>query len=107
MHSEENQSDPVFASSLGELKWVLVIWLINFLWVVGYCILYGYPSEGQPLDTVIGMPSWVFWGIFVPWIVATAVTSWFALTQIEDHPLEELSSEELSSRQSGSETGDE
>ena len=88
MTNTETQSDPVFASSLRELRWIVLIWLVNFCWVVGYCRAYGYPSEGQPLATVLGMPSWVFWGIFVPWIVAAVVTSWFALTQIEDHPLE-------------------
>jgi hypothetical protein len=33
----------------------------------------------------------VFWGVFVPWIVATLVTGWFALTQIEDHVLPDCS----------------
>ena len=92
MSHDETQADPVFASSLRELKWILVVWLVNFLWVVGYCAMYGYQSESRPLTTVLGMPSWVFGGIFAPWIVATVISSWFALTQMEDHPLEELPS---------------
>ncbi len=88
MSDKESQSDPVFASSLRELRWIVLIWLVNFCWVVGYCRVYGYQAEGQPLATVLGMPSWVFWGILFPWLAATAVTSWFALTQIEDHTLE-------------------
>ncbi len=81
--------DPVYASSLRELKWILIIWLINAIWVVGYCVWFGYPDEERPLTTVLGMPSWVFWGVLVPWIVAATVSSWFALTQMEDHPLDE------------------
>lgn len=83
----ESSPDPVYRSALRESRWILVLWLINMLWVVGYCSLFGYHSADEPLTTVLGMPSWVFGGIFMPWIVATTVISWFALTQIEDHPL--------------------
>ena len=86
-HEHDPPLDPVFKSSLRELKWILVIWLFHFVWVVGYCYAYGYLTPETPLTTVIGMPSWVFWGVFVPWIVATMVSTWFALTQIEDHAL--------------------
>jgi len=90
----DSPPDPVFESSLREFKWMLVIWLIHFLWVIGYCYAYGYPAPETPLVTVLGMPSWVFWGIFVPWIVATLISTWFALTQIKDHPLPDLPSVE-------------
>ncbi len=79
--------DPVFKSSVRELRWILVIWFIHFIWVLGYCYTFGYPDSEQPLSTVLGMPSWVFWGVFAPWITATAISIWFALTQIEDHAL--------------------
>lgn len=81
--------DPVYESSLRESKWIVIIWAINFAWVIGYCTWSGYPDPDEPLSTVWGMPSWVFWGVFVPWIVAAAVSSWFALTKIKDHPLPE------------------
>ncbi|MGI9440973.1 MAG: hypothetical protein ACR2N1_00825 [Rubripirellula sp.] len=90
--------DPVYKSSLRELKWILVIWLVHFLWVVGYCSAFGYMPRRYTLTfsgyitTVIGMPSWVFWGVFVPWISASLVTTWFALTQIEDHDLPDSAS---------------
>ena len=86
----ESSPDPVYQSSLRESRWILVFWAFFFVWVVGYCSLYGYPVEGEPITTVLGMPAWVFWGIFVPWIVSGAITIWFALTQIEDHPLDEV-----------------
>ena len=86
----ESSPDPVYQSSLREARWILVFWAVFFVWVVGYCSLFGYPAEGEPIATVLGMPAWVFWGIFVPWIVSGAITIWFALTQIEDHPLDEV-----------------
>ncbi|MAI72524.1 MAG: hypothetical protein CMM01_16680 [Rhodopirellula sp.] len=79
--------DPVYKSSLRELKWIFVIWLLHFVWVVGYCCAFGYPPPESELITVLGMPSWVFWGVFVPWISATLISTWFALTQIQDHEL--------------------
>ena len=98
-HDIESSSDPVHRSSLRELRWILLLWLINLLWVVGYCRLFGYQSEGEPLTTVLGMPSWVFGGVFAPWIVATTVICWFALTQIEDHPLQDPAPEDATSRE--------
>ena len=91
--------DPVFASSLREFKWILLIWLVFFLWVIGYCYAFGYPDPETPLVTVIGMPSWVFWGIFLPWIAATLASTWFALTQIKDHPLPDPPSIEAAGEQ--------
>jgi len=86
----EQSRDPVYVSSLRESRWILLYWAIFFVWVVGYSTLYGYLPEGEPLVTVLGMPSWVFWGVFLPWIVSGVIGIWFALTQIEDHPLEEV-----------------
>ena len=79
-------SDSLFRSSLRELKWIIVIWLANFIWVIGYCWLFGY-SPDQPIALTLGIPSWAFWGIFAPWGLATAVSCGFALTQMQDHPL--------------------
>lgn len=94
--SPESSTDPVFLSSLRESWRILFFWAIFFLWVVGYSTLFGYPPEDQPLVTVLGMPSWVFWGVFLPWIVSGAITIWFALTQIEDHPLDDIADVEES-----------
>lgn len=79
--------DSLVAHSLWEAKWIVAIWCIAFLWVVGYCIGFGYGGEGQPIPTVWGMPAWVFWGIALPWGVAAVVSSWFALACIADEPL--------------------
>jgi hypothetical protein len=93
----ETSSDPVYRSSLRELRWILFIWFIFLLWVVGYCGLFGYQTEEAALTTILGMPSWVFGGVFLPWIAATIVTCWFALTQIEDHPLQDPTADDETS----------
>lgn len=100
--TDQAKHDRLLASSLREFKWILVIWLALFVWVIGVCYSYGYDSEAD-IAMVLGMPAWVFWGVFVPWIAAAVTSSWFALTQMEDHPLEQVNSE----RDDGQETTDE
>ncbi len=87
---EKRPTNPVYTSSLRELKWILVIWTIAFLWVIGYCGLYSYldTEQASSITTILGMPSWVFFGVFVPWIVGTTTSIWFAISQIEDLPLD-------------------
>jgi hypothetical protein len=74
--------------TLREAKWIVGIWAISFLWVIGYCSRFGVTSDVEPIATVGGIPSWVFWGIALPWVIATIVTCWFALGFIVDEPLD-------------------
>ena len=37
----------------------------------------------QP-ELICGIPSWVVWGLFVPWLVMIAVTWWFAIFIMKD-----------------------
>jgi hypothetical protein len=79
--------DPLFRSSLHELKWIIAIWAGTFVWVIGYCRLFGY-GDDEAIDLTMGMPSWAFWGVFLPWGIASLASCWFALAQMQDHPLE-------------------
>lgn len=94
-------ADPVFASGRRELVWILASWVGCFLWVIGYCGLFGYRTADQPLVTVLGMPSWVFWGIVLPWILTSMTSIWFALRKIEDHPFEDADSDSPRERDDG------
>ncbi len=53
---------------------------------------YDYDVESPP--TVLGLPDWIFWGVFVPWIAAGAFTIWYALYFIVDDD-EEFAREKL------------
>lgn len=97
---EDLTFDPLYLSALRELKWIVVAWAVNFAWVIGFCVYIGYDSVGTTdsadaeLRLVFGLPSWVFWGVMLPWILVTLFTGWFALTQIKDHPLEDAATGE-------------
>jgi len=87
--------DPVFLNSRREAIVTLAIWALSLAWVVPYCYFTGYVQDGnefkpEQLQTVLGMPSWAFWGIAVPWVVANIVTAWFAFVYMADDDLGEV-----------------
>ena len=87
-HTLEEGWDPVFLSARREALIIFAIWIVALLWAVPYCYFAGYGiSSGDQLETVLGVPSWAFWGIAAPWIVANAFTVWFCLRFMRDDPL--------------------
>jgi hypothetical protein len=79
--------DPVLTSSRREALVVLAIWAAACSYTVGYCWLLGYEREPESLTFVAGVPDWVFWGIFVPWSVCTALSFWVSHYLIADQDL--------------------
>jgi len=86
---EPDKLDPVYLHSRRETVFALVTWAVFCLWVVGFCLARGYDVDPADLQTVMGMPSWIFWGVALPWLAANVVTIWFALKFMADDPLEE------------------
>ena len=80
--------DPVYASSRREMWIIFAIWGIFCVWVVGYCKFNAFAESVGEVALLFGMPSWVFWGVAVPWIVATTFSIVFALFFMTDHDLE-------------------
>jgi hypothetical protein len=67
-------TDPVLKHARREAWVIAASWLASTLYCCLYCYLFGYRREGRDLGAadiqpVLGMPSWVFWGIMVPWAV--------------------------------------
>ncbi len=95
--------DPLYLSSLKELRWILGVWAVSFLWVIGISRWLGYRAENaDQIQLVLGMPLWVFWGVFVPWIAVTLWVTWFAMCKMEDHPLEDANEVEGRARDDSS-----
>lgn len=87
--------DPVYLNSGKEAIVILFVWLFFFLWTIPYCWINGYRGAIDPtdLEMVLGMPSWIFWGVAVPWLVADVVTILLAVFYIKDDPLGEADEE--------------
>lgn len=73
--------DPVFLNSKREAWIILGLWGAMLLWAVPYCYINGFQAGLDPeeVELTFGLPSWVFWGIAFPWLVADVFTIWFCL----------------------------
>ncbi len=84
-----SEEDPLLKSARHECVISLVVFLIALTYTIGYCTLYGYGTKAEDLTLVLGVPSWVMWGIFLPWGLCTLFHCWFAVCVMQDHELEE------------------
>ena len=80
--------DPVFLHSRREALVIFAVWLAALAWAVPFCYLTGYERGVAAPATMLGIPTWAFWGIAAPWILANAFTVWFCFRFMEDDPLE-------------------
>ena len=62
---------------------MLCAWAVCLVWTVGYSALFGYGAPGTEGSLVLGVPSWVFYGVLLPWVVATRLQR---VVQPEPHP---------------------
>ena len=81
--SDDIESAEFFLRTRKEAIAAGVIWAVFFVWVVGVSYVMGYGAV-DPTSTVLGLPSWVFWGVLLPFLVATAVNCVFAFFYLKD-----------------------
>lgn len=77
---DKDQYDPVFLHARREVIVIILLFSGFCVWAVATCLTQGYlkPDETRAtIDTTFGMPTWAFWGIFVPWLVVDAIAVWF------------------------------
>lgn len=91
---DQPEFDPVFLSSRREAIVIFCVWLAALLWAVPICYFNGYLPNIENFDpdnvsTVLGIPTWLFWGIFVPWLAADVFTIWFCFCYMKDDDLGE------------------
>ena len=96
------QPDPVLVHARREGIIITAVWLVSTVYCCAYCYLYGYNRPGQALGPedvhpTFGMPSWVFWGIMVPWGFCALFTFWFTGFYMSDDDLGKDHTDELMS----------
>ncbi len=114
--TDDSQFDPVFLNARREAIVIFCVWIVCLLWAVPYCYINGYPAAGEEfnpdaLKTVWGIPSWVFWGILFPWILANVFTTGFCFFYMVDDDLGEAHEdadlrEEIAERHAVEEAGE-
>ncbi len=88
----KQQLDPVYTSARREALFILALFGICFVWAIGVYYCDGYFPTAAPageVPIVLGMPRWVFYGIFLPWVFVDVVTIWFVFFFMKDSDLGE------------------
>lgn len=91
---DKEQYDPTFVHARREAIVIFCAWLVGLLWAVPFCYYFGYNVEPEDVTTVLGIPTWLFWGIAVPWIAADIFTTWFCFCFMKDDDLGETAAAE-------------
>lgn len=89
---DSQRLDSVYLNARREAVEILIVWALAMSWTVGYCAAFGYQQSVEDVGLVFGIPDWVFWGIAVPWLVASAFTICFSLVRMKHDPLGEKES---------------
>jgi hypothetical protein len=86
--------DPVLTSARREALLALAIWLVACVYSISACYQMGYGRDAATLTYVLGMPDWIFWGVFAPWTVCTLLSFCLSDFVIRDEDLGEQRAEE-------------
>ena len=91
---QDERDAATFRHARREALVIFCAWACALLWAVPYCYLTGFTTAGvsaEPAEIplVMGIPSWVFWGIAVPWLAADVFTVWFCFFYMKDDDLGE------------------
>lgn len=81
------ERDPILKHGRREAAVAIALWLAAMIYTVGYCTLFGYDTQAATVY-VLGIPSWVAWGILAPWTISLAASAWFAFVFMTDDSLE-------------------
>ena len=89
----------VFLNSRREAIVIFGSWFVALCWSVPYCYINGYGHQVDPetFSTTMGIPSWLFGGILLPWIIADLFTTWVCFFYMKDDQLESPGDEEVHS----------
>ena len=76
-----------FVQCLREARFVGAVVVIAGFVICGLCISLGYVApidRPETPDLLLGIPSWVVYGLVIPWLVLILVTWWFAWFMLKD-----------------------
>lgn len=87
-----HQIDPTYRNARREAWIILAVWAASTIYCCAYSYFFGYQRAGQTLGVedirpILGMPSWVVWGVMAPWAACTVFTVWFAGFYMQDDDL--------------------
>ena len=104
--SDDYEPDPVFVNSWRETVVIISLFLFFMFWTVCVSFFLGLeknylPEDGSPIQLILGMPNWVFWGVFIPWMVVNLIGVWFCFGFMKDDDLGEEQPNEIETGMTG------
>lgn len=79
--------DPIFLHARKEAIIALIVFVLAGVYTITYAYCFGYELEAAAVDTFLGIPSWVVWGIIAPWLSVVLFSFWYSLYFIQDEDL--------------------
>ncbi len=79
--------DPTFLHTRREAIWILLAWAVFLVWTIGASAWSGYGDPTDRVATLLGIPTWVVWGVLVPWTAALVFSIWFSLSYMREDDL--------------------
>lgn len=77
-----------FRQSRREMVVIVGAWLVFLIWTGLVCGVGARHAPGEPVETVLGMPRWAFFGVVLPWGAACVFTLWFSMVFMKDTDLD-------------------
>ncbi len=97
---EDYELDPVYTNAKREAKFILSCFAVFAVYTLSTCYGLGWHPD-RTVDPepsmLLGIPSWVFWGILIPWLFATVVTGWFCFRFMRDDAITDTQEAEAAS----------
>lgn len=93
--------DPVYVHARSETTVIASLCVLFLVITLIVCGSLGYdksPTEIAQVDATMGMPTWVFWGLLVPWIMVNILTTLFCFTWMSEDDLSDPNEDEMLQR---------
>lgn len=92
--------DPVYKNGLKDARFGMTFWAITTVVVCGGSWFMGYQHVGRRLTAadikpVMGIPSWFFWSVVVPWVLCSVICVVYAGFIMTDDDLGQDHTDEL------------
>ena len=90
--------DPVYVHARSETTVIVSLCALFLAITLIVCGSLGYdksPTEIAQVDATMGMPTWVFWGLLVPWVMVNLLTILFCFTWMAEDDLSDPDEEAM------------
>ncbi|HLN28937.1 MAG TPA: DUF997 family protein [Gemmataceae bacterium] len=86
-HIEPAKEQRLLRNARRESLVILSLFAACLIWSVTSAYVLGYGLPAAELSLILGMPSWVFWSVVLPWGLCLVFSVWFCFGFMADDDL--------------------